>query len=120
MPPHDPHFLDVCRDVTVRYKAHDNYGSRKKALKAFERRAPGFDTKEYAQVFDAACAIYEQAVEAIQRFPSETRHKKKRYAQAEDIDIEKALPYLDQTLPGYALSLKRQLLNWVIFWHYLK
>jgi len=117
--PQNDTFQDVCSDVVVRFKGHGSYKGRSGALRAFKKRAPNFEPNEYEIAFDRFCAVYDLAVSAIQQFPSE-RESKSKYAKFEDIDFEKCLCYIDHVLPGYGATMKKQILGWVIFWHYLK
>lgn len=115
----DEIFREVCSDVVIRFKGHDAYGSKSGALRAFERRAPGHDSASYESAFDTYCDVYDLAVIAIELFPAnlETRGK---YAQFEDIDHARCMDYITGIFPGYDREIQSQILNWVIFWHYLK
>lgn len=117
--PDEEIFQEVCSDVIVRFKGHNAYKGRDGALKAFRRRAPDYDSSIYETAFDNFCDIYDLAVVAIELFPAE-RETKSKYAEFEDINYEKCMEYIEQVLPGYGESIKTQILNWVIFWHYLK
>ena len=55
----------------------------------------------------------------MELFPSK-RERTSKYCEFEDIDFEKSLKYISQVLPGYSENIKSQILNWVIFWYYLK
>jgi hypothetical protein len=44
----------------------------------------------------------------------------RRYAAPDDIDFDACLRELDEIEPGAAMHQKGQILNWVIYWHYLK
>ncbi len=118
--PQDTHLLDTCSDVVVRFTAHGQYGHKQKALKALSRRAPGFTPEEYLAVFDLLCGVYDRAAEAIDRHRTVRPEKKSRYSEPEDIDFDACMRELDEIAPGEALGHKGQILNWVIFWHYLK
>ena len=115
----DKLFDEVCADVVIRFRGHDAYQGRAGALRAFRRRAPGFDTGDYETAFDRYCAVYDLAVKAITMFPSD-HESGSRYAQFEDIDFGRCLAHMDQVLPGQGTDIKVQILHWVIFWHYLK
>ena len=117
--PDDERFQEVCADVVIRFRAQDAYKDSKGALKAFRRRAPEFEPAVYTHAFDVFCDIYDLAVIAIELFPAE-RSKDSIYAEFEDISYDECMAYLDRLLPGYGISIKSHILNWVIFWHYLK
>jgi len=117
--PDDELFQEVCADVIIRFKGHDAYKGKKGALKAFRKRAPEYDPAAYETAFDYFCDIYDLAVVAIALFPAE-REKSSIYAEFENIDFDECMNYLEQLLPGYGARIKTQILNWVIFWHYLK
>ena len=111
-------FQDVCADVVIRFKGHDSYKARKGAIKAFKKRVPGYEDAIYDLAFDSFCRVYDLSVEAIELFPA--NGSKGKYSQAEDINSDACLKYIDQVLPGYGNKGKTQILDWVIFWHYLK
>ncbi len=118
--PHDPHLLDACCDVVIRFKGSGSYKGERGALKALARRAPGFEPEEDRALFDLLCRVYDRAVEAICRHPADRTGRRSRYAAYEDIDHEACMAELEQIEPGVAVAGKRAILSWVIFWHYLK
>ncbi len=120
LPPTDPKLLEICCDVVIRFKGHGSYKGRPGALKALARRAPGFTEDEYRVVLDLLCQVYDRAVEAIQIHRVERPEKTSRYAQIEDIDHNACMAELETIEPGVATMPKWHILNWVIFWHYLK
>lgn len=116
----DPNLLDVCSDVVVRFKAHESYGGRDGALKALRRRT-GSSPEECREVFDVLCKVYDRAVEAIGRHTVVELHgEETKHADPTDIDFDACMRELAEIEPGGALVQKGQILNWVIFWHYLK
>jgi hypothetical protein len=119
-PPTDPYLLDTCCDVVVRFKGHGSYGGEQAALKALRRRAPGSSQEEYRAAFDVLCKAYDRAVEAIRRHPAERPGGQRPYAEYDDIDFDACMRELEEVEPGAAMKQKRDILNWVIFWHYLK
>ncbi len=84
------------------------------------RRAPGFSDDEYLAVFDLFCRVHDLAVEAIRRHPAERPEKTRRVREFEDIDHAACMRELEIVEPGVAVKEKGSMLNWVIFWHYLK
>lgn len=117
--PEEEKFQDVCADVVIRFKGHGSYKGRAGALKAFKKRTPGYDSLVYEGTLDNFCEVYDLAVKAIELFPAK-REKTSKYSEFEDINFEKSLEYINQVLPEYGKNIKDQILNWVIFWHYLK
>lgn len=118
--PTDPRLLDIARDVTIRFRGHGSYGDERGALKALRRRAPGHTPDEYLAVFELLCTVYDKAVAAIPRHPAQRPDKTSILAKAEDIDFDACMAELDEIEPGLAASEKGWILNWCIFWHYLK
>ena len=111
-------FAEVCSDVVIRFKGHGAYQGRPGALRAFRRRAPGYEASTYEQGLDIFCEVYDLAVKAIRLFPA-AQQSKGKFAKYEDIDADQCMSYLERVLPGQGTGIKRQILNWVIFWHYL-
>jgi len=117
---------DAAQEVVVRFKAHDTYGSREKAIKALSRRAPGFRNSFYERTFDALACVYDRAVRLVEQPGAKTwkdkkaRMKKSKYSEYEDIDFNWCMKKLSEVKPGTSRKVKASILNWVIFWHYLK
>ena len=112
-------FHDSCADIVIGFKGQGTYNDRDVALKAFQRRAPDHDSALYATAFDYFCDLYDFAVVTIELFPAEEQDKGE-HAKAEDIDYEKCMDHIEQVFPGDGASIKSQILNWVIYWHYLR
>jgi hypothetical protein len=118
--PVDPKLFDTACDVVIRFKGHRSYGGEKGALKALRRRAPGRSTEAYRSVFDVLCAIYARAEAAIPRHRLERPETTSNFVEFEDIDYAACLREMDEIEPGAAMAEKRWILNWCIFWYYLK
>jgi hypothetical protein len=111
----DPALLDVACDVTIRFWGHDSYGNEAGAI-----RAPGHTPEEYEAVFAFLCDIYDRAEAAIPRHPAHRPEKTTNLAEVKGIDFDACMRDLDEIEPGRAAREKSQILNWCIFWHYLK
>lgn len=118
--PSDPKLLDIACDVTIRFKGHDSYGSRQKAIAALRRRAPGYHADEYATVLEFLCEIYDLAVEIIPRHVQSRPEKMSRVAEFDDIDYAACYRKLNTLQPGQATAEKKWILNWTIYWSYLR
>ena len=118
--PTDPRLLDIACDVTIRFRGHGSYGDEEGALKALRRRAPGHMPDEYRAAFEFLCTVYDRAVAAIPRHPAYRPGKTSIFAEPEDIDFDSCMAELDEIEPGLGAREKGCILNWCIFWHYLK
>jgi hypothetical protein len=116
----DARLLDIACDVTIRFRAHRSYGSEKGALKALRRRAPGYTPDEYQAVLQFLCKVYDRAKLAVPRHVLNRPDKTSKFDDFEDIDYAACLRILNRFKPGVALREKRWILNWCIFWYYLK
>jgi hypothetical protein len=85
-----------------------------------KRRAPGYSHDESRNVFHLVHRVYELAVDAIRRHAADRREKTSRFAEFEDIDYGACMRELETIESGVAAREKQQILDWVIFWHYLK
>ena len=119
-PWHDPKLLDIASDVVVRFKEHDQYKGEAGALKALKRRAPAFSDDDYRAAFDLMSRILDRAIDAIPRHHVHRPDKKSQFSESEDIDFDACMQELETIEPGVGTPTKWQLLNWAIFWHYLK
>jgi hypothetical protein len=118
--PAAPNLLEAACDVVIRLKGHGSYNGQPGALRALAKRAPGSSQAEFRAVFDLLCRVYDLAAEAIQRHPAERPEKQGRFAEFEDIDFDACMVELEAIEPGVATKQKREILTWVIYWHYLK
>ena len=118
--PTEAALLEAACDVVIRLKGHGSYRGEAGALRALARRVPGFAQEEYRAAFDFLCRVYDRAVEAIRRHPAERPGKTSRFAEFEDIDFDACLGELEEIQPGVATKQKREILTWVIYWHYLR
>ena len=118
--PADPTLLDAASDVAVRFRGHDSYGGEAGAIRALRMRAPGHTFDEYRAAFEFLRAVYDRAEEAIARNRAVRPEKTSRFAEPEDIDFAACMRELDEIEPGVAMKEKGGILNWCIFWHYLK
>jgi hypothetical protein len=119
-PLHDPKLLDVGSDVVIRFKGHGSYKGEAGALKAMRRRAPGFSDEDCRAAFDMLSQVYDRAVDAIQRHWVHRPEKKSMFSEFEDIDHDACMRELETIEPGVGTRQKQAILNWVIFYWYLK
>jgi hypothetical protein len=118
--PTDPQLLVIACDVTIRFRGHGSYGDERGDLKALRRRAPGHTPDEYRTVFEFLLTVYDRAVAAIPRRLAHRPEKTSKFAEIEDIDFDACMAELNEIEPGLASREKGWILNWCIFWHYLK
>lgn len=116
----DENLFDVACDVVIRLKGHDSYKRQSGALKALARRAPGFTQEQYRDVLNFLISVYDQAVKSVTLHRVERPEKTSRFAEMEDIDSKACMADLEFIEPGLATEQKWEILNWVIFWYYLK
>ena len=116
----DPEFLNIACDVVVRFRAHDQYKGENGALKAFARRTPGFSPEQYRSRFNLLCKVYDRARDLATEYCYRPVANPGKHANLADIDFEAWLRELDDIEPGVAMPAKCDLLNWAIFWYYLK
>lgn len=121
MCPDDQHLLDTATKVARRYFCYGGYGSRRGALAALRRRAPGFEPAQYEAALDLLVQVYEVAKTAIaNNITADGRAKgASDYADFVDIDFDAALAQLDTVSPGFAVAQKKQVLSWAILYWYL-
>lgn len=127
--PTDSKLLDTACDVVIRFRGHRSYGNEAGAIKALRRRAPGHALRrrapghtleEYQAAFEFLCEVYDRAVAAVPRHRLNRPEKTTDVAEFEDIDYVACMKELNKLKPGIAKDEKRWILNWCIFWCYLK
>lgn len=113
----DKQTSEVIADVLVRFREHDQYGSREKAIKAFAKRCPALSARECQAIFDFHSNLLEATIDATRK-PMTTRgylwvKQTAYYWDAMLADLKCKFPTEEEdVLTTY--------LNWVIFWHILK
>lgn len=119
--PDDLKLLEIACDVAIRLRGHWSYGNTiEGAIKALRRRAPGHTPDKYRAVLEFLCKVYDRAAEVIPMYPAQHHVNTTGFAQFEDIDYTACMRELNRIKPGVALKEKRCILNWCIFWCYLK
>jgi hypothetical protein len=118
--PAHPNLHDVACDVVIRFKGHSSYKGQPGALRALAKRAFDSSRAESRAAFNLLSRVYDLAAEAIQRHPAERPEKQGQFAEFEDIDFGACMVELEAIEPGVATKQKREILTWVIYWHYLK
>jgi hypothetical protein len=118
--PTDPKLLDIACDVKISFRGHRSYGYENGAIRALRRRAPGHTPDEYGAVFEFLLTVYDRAKKAIPMHPAQRPEKTTKFVDFEDIDYAACMKELDEIEPGVAPKEKQWILNWCIFWYYLK
>ena len=112
-------FIEACTDVVVRFVAHDQYrGDKHLAADALERRQPGHQPRMYLESIERYAKVYAAAVRAVRANVKPdlwTQH-----ALLTDIDFEGCIGQILAEVGNSNRSTVSQLLNWVIYWHYLR
>jgi hypothetical protein len=84
------------------------------------RRVPGSPSEDCEAAFGFLCDVYDRAKEAILSRLSTPLEQVGKTVEFHDIDYDACLAILDQIEPGVAMAETRWILNWCIFWYYLK
>ena len=64
--------------------------------------------------------VRDRAIDAVKRHCVDRPDKTSRFSEAEYIDFDACMRELETIEPGVGTPEKGGMLNWVIFWHYLK
>jgi hypothetical protein len=114
-------YIDILNDVVIRLKAHQSYKTKEAALKALIKRSKAFPETDHASNLNLGIAIYDKAAELIGSGNYTDRSRNATiYAAQEDILFEACTSDIKKRFPGSEDELISLLLNWVVFWYYLK
>ena len=117
----DKEYVDILNDVVIRFCAHHSYKTKEGALKALVKRAGKLQGLSNAENLDQAIAIYNKAAELISSGNYTDRSANTTiYSAYEDILFDKCLGELKTQFPNSDDQLASAILNWIVFWYYLK
>ncbi|MES2133345.1 MAG: hypothetical protein V4506_13440 [Bacteroidota bacterium] len=117
----DKEYIDILNDVVIRFCAHHSYKTKEGALKALVKRTGKFQGVSNSENLDQAIAIYTKAAELISSGHYTDRSANTTiYSAYEDILFDKCLSELQKQVPNSDEQLASAILNWIIFWYYLK
>ena len=109
-------------DVLVKFKAHGNYkGSVAAAVKIITKRFPGVEEKECKDLFERVCLMYDHAAAIISagKYIDHTKNTT-GYSESSDIDIKAFREELLSQESHVDAEIVSNLMQWIIFWYYLK
>jgi hypothetical protein len=117
--PDDEKVLEVLSDVVIRFREHEQYGSRNQALKALSVRCSKLKTTISPETFDYLVSLLDATAE-LMRDPSLRKAAQGNLAQPEDIDFDRLISSLKRKFPDCPDAVLPSFYNWTLFWHYLK
>jgi len=111
--------IEIISDVTVRFIAHENYKTIDGAITSLKKRLDNYSRSDCENYLNQTVKVYNESVELIKtrKFVNPTNIK---IASLDDIDFEKSLNYLSAQNETVETKLLISLLNWTIYWYYLK
>ncbi len=127
----DEKIVEVVSDVLVRFREHDQYRDRAKALRAHIRRCPSLKPDESEAIFDYYDRLLAETILAADRFRNDAYRSFDMKAwtrmspeQQIRITTESAWSAITEQLrtrfPKFSKATLETFVNWVIFWHILK
>jgi len=108
-------------DVAVRFREHEQYGSKQLALKALKRRCPGLPSTECESAFDFYLTLLDATIQVLAEYVKSPQFSPHGHmAGPSDIDYQAIVAMLRLRVPGDTPAPLDTFINWVLFWHYLK
>lgn len=112
-------FMEAAWQVAHQYRAHNAYGSERKACAALQRRCPGFTERQYRNAFRKAVSLYDVAAELVadraEVLLAQTDVRRNQWPDFSDF-----LAPIRKRCPGFRTSTYRSALVWALFWNHLK
>ncbi len=109
----------VAVDVVIRWKDHGNYGSRQRAAAALQPRA-SVPNHEAERLLDLVSTAHEAAVRAVPLHARPRRVRLHPFASAADIDKEACKADISGAVPDLPEAVSDAVLDWVIYWHWMR
>ncbi len=111
--------IEIITDVTVRFIAHDNYKTINGAITSLKKRLENYSLSVCEEIFKQSVKVYKESEELIKtgKFINPPDNK---IASLDDIDFENSLNYLSLQNDTVDNKLIISILNWTIYWYYLK
>jgi hypothetical protein len=113
-------FRKTLGDVVWRFHAYDQYERKpERAIKALMRRAPGYKTLFYREMFELDLRLLIATIKAVGSAP---KHIKARqiYSEFSDVDMKYVLRKLQVAFPGLNNEHLTHHIGMVIYWYYLR
>lgn len=111
--------FDHLLDVTIRYKAHEQYGGRDGAVKALNKRLPSLGKSDTEAQVNETCKAYDDAV-AMFKTGDYIKSGHSKFANPGDIKFDEWKNQIKREYPTLEDEILTGLLNWITFWYYLK
>jgi hypothetical protein len=111
--------IEIISDVTVRYIAHDSYKNLSGAIARLKKRLEKYSLSECEEIFQLSMKVYNESAELI-KSRKFINFSENRISELSDIDFQKNFEFLIQRNENTDTRLISILLNWTIFWYYLK
>ena len=106
-------------DVTIRFKAHNQYRGQNQAAKALSKRISGLTIEEALLQLTTACEAYDEAAKTM-KAGEFIKSKRGEFADPSDIKFEEWKTQLKKVHPKTEDTILTGIMNWIIFWYYLK
>jgi hypothetical protein len=113
-------FRTALSDVVWRFQAYDAYGrDPKKAIRALQRRAPGYPADFYQEQFELNLSLLTVTIEAVEKAPKHFKPEHK-YSDFSDVDQDYVMNALRSAFPGQTDEFLKDHVGMVIYWYYLR
>lgn len=116
----DEKFTSVLSEVVWGCHVYGRYGGeKKKAIKAFVRRVPGYSTETYQKMFDISLSILKVTIEAVEKAPKSPKPGQK-FTEYADVDMDYVMGELHSKFPEQEDELLSSHVGMAINWYYIR
>ena len=109
--------IEVITDVIVRFREHEQYKDKQKAIKAFAKRCPSLSDEKLNETFDLYDSIHKATVQAAKAAPPIAG---KDIGEGMKVIFYNIQEQLRLQFPDHDDSILSTFINWVIYWHILR
>jgi len=114
-------YIEILSDVAIKFNAYKTYKTREGAIKMLAKKTKEFPGSDNSVHFDTAALIYNKAKELISSRNYEDRSKNMTgFSMFEDILYNKCFVEIKKIAPTADETLITRILNWVIYWYYVR
>ncbi len=114
-------YIEILCDVAIKFNTYKTYKTREGAIKALAKKTKEFHVSEHSVYLDIATLIYNKAKELISSRNYEDRSKNTTgFSAFEDILYDKCVVEIKKVADKTDELLISRILNWTIYWYYLR
>ncbi len=117
----DKAYIEILSDIAIKFNTYKTYKTREGAIKILTKKTSNFRDIDHAAHFDIATLVFDKAKELISSRKYEDRSKNTTgFSAFEDILYDACFAEIKAITPAADPLLITRILNWAIYWYYIR